>query len=155
MRVTSLRWLAVIATTPLALLGVGPSQADIIHESATLGRTGQQGGTTLGEQFLGSRFTITQTVNVTLIGGHMEATGTLFGAIVALSGPSALPSGSPVDKNWLASTVFSPGTPSTDARTPLAVTLPPGDYALIFGSQQFGATGSGTMPSNDILSTGT
>ena len=33
----------------------------------------------------------------------------------------------------LANTVFSPGFPSSDVLTQLSVTLPPGDYALLFG----------------------
>ena len=69
----------------------------------------------------------------------------LFGAIVAMNGH--LPSGSPLsDLEVLASTTFSSPGPSSDVTVPLSVALAPGDYALIFGSGLFGATGRGYMP---------
>lgn len=127
------------------------AQALIIHESATLGPTGEFGGLALSSgQFLGSRFHIDAPVEVTDIGGHLATipgvgNELLFGAIVSLAGPTALPSGAPFDRTLVALTTFKADFPSTDFLTPLSVTLPPGDYALIFGAGQFGATGDGFM----------
>lgn len=128
----------------------GRAAADVIHESAVLGPTGVVFGVSLSTgQYVGSRFHLDSPVQVEQIGGHLVGTGTLFGAIVSLSGHGALPSGNPFDGTTVASTVFNAGFPSTDFRTPLSVQLPPGDYALIFGSGQFGATGNGFMLNNN------
>ena len=44
----------------------------VIHESATLGPIGQFGGPNFNpNRFLGSRFSLTQTVQVTAVGGHL------------------------------------------------------------------------------------
>jgi hypothetical protein len=131
----------------------GQAHGLIIHESATLGPTGHTSGLNISSvQFLGSRFHIDTTTEVTHIGGHMGiTTGDLFGVIVSLSGPNALPSGNPFDSSEIvASTKFNPGSPSSDFLTPLSVTLSAGDYALIFGSGQFGAVGQGFMTTKNV-----
>ncbi len=149
------KWLPVIAFSVLLLFPVGVQKiyADVIYESATLGPTGEISGISIfTKQILGSRFSVSQTVEVTEIGGHIGGSvpGGIFGAIVQLSGP--LPSGSPFDVGEvIAFTTFSPNRPSTDISAPLSVILPPGDYALVFGSGLFGATGSGSMPPNNPL----
>jgi hypothetical protein len=139
------------ACVGLAMMGMaGTAHALLIHESATLGTIGLSGsGPTLSGQLLGSRFSVTSTVQVGSIGGHIVQTSglNLFGAIIALSGPSALPTGSPLaGAEVIATTTFTGPFPSADILVPLSVTLSPGDYALVFGSQLFGATGSGSMP---------
>jgi len=70
---------------------------------------------------------------------------------VELSGP--VPAGSPfTGGEVLASTVFTPGLASSDVSVPLSVTLPPGDYAIIFGSGLLGATaGIGAMAQNNVV----
>lgn len=140
----------------LLVVAAGPAEGVIIHESATLGPIGQTSGWTAGPtQFLGSRFHVNAFVKVTAVGGHLWSSLTvgnqlLFAAIVALTGPAALPSGKPFDDGTLlAVTTFDPGFPSSDILTPLSVTLAPGDYALIFGSGLFGATGDGAMAFNN------
>lgn len=148
------QWAIPVLVSILILGGLGFPQhafAIIIYESATLGATGATSGG-LGmdaNQFQGSRFSVTQTTEVTAIGGHMRSvTGTLFGAIVDMSGP--LPAGSPfTGGEVLASTVFTATSSSSDVSVPLSVILPPGDYALVFGSGQFGASGFGSFPNND------
>ncbi len=140
------------------VLGMGlPTYADIIiHESAIMGNPGWLGGSALTEgYFLGSRFHVDATIEVTQIGGHLAHVqshpGDLFGAIISLSGPDALPTGSPFsDDEVVRKTLFHGPIPSNDFRIPLSVVLGPGDYALIFGSGQFGATGWGIMPSNNF-----
>ncbi|MFQ5591019.1 MAG: hypothetical protein ACE5HE_07655, partial [Phycisphaerae bacterium] len=98
---------------------------------------------------------VTRTVEVSAVGGHLTMHEgfeglTLFAAIVVLSDPAALPVGAPLDEGEVvASTVFDAGRPSSDVRVPLAATLDPGAYALIFGSGLFGATGVGGMPLNN------
>jgi hypothetical protein len=72
-------------------------------------------------------------------------------AIVSLSGPDALPSGSPFNTTTIATVTFTlPVYEDADVSIPLSVELQPGNYALIFGSGQFGASGVGAMPSDNI-----
>jgi len=128
------------------------AKAVTIYESATLGATGQSGGTSLSSQFLGSRFTLSQETNITAIGGHMVETGgngTLWGALISMS--ALLPAFAPLDieANALASAIFAPTGTSNEFIQPLAITLLPGDYALVFGDAGlFGTTGSGAMPNS-------
>ncbi|MHC4476376.1 MAG: GLUG motif-containing protein [Planctomycetota bacterium] len=150
-------WRRVTKMTLLAGLlafGAQPAPAVVpitIYESATLGPTGQFGGYELSaSQFLGSRFYLATETEITAIGGHIaeDITGNLFGAILKLSSISDLPVGSPfVAWQVAASTVFDGPLPSTDFRTPLSVTLPAGYYAVVFGSDELGASGgNGVMP---------
>jgi hypothetical protein len=141
----------------LTVLVISPcAQAAIIRQSALLGSTGRTVPVlTIGEeQYLGWRFSVANDVNVESVGGHLRGipigSDTFFGAIVSLSGPTALPSGNPFDMTTVATTVFTPPFPSDDVLVPLSVTLQPGDYALIFGSGQFGAGGGGGMPFNNV-----
>jgi probable HAF family extracellular repeat protein len=133
-----------------------PARGAIIYESATLGPTGLTTGAVLSggsfAQFVGARFAVSQTELVSDIGGHLgNSSGTLFGAIVSLSSPTALPTGSPFSlPEVVASTTFNAGTPSSDFLTPLSATLNPGEYALVFGSGQFGAgSTTGFMPTDN------
>ena len=137
---------------------------DVIYESATMGEPSGNGPTLSSTQFLGSRFSVSEPVVVTAIGGHIKGTD-LFGAIISLSGPSAVPQGIPASEEFplgspeivfaneeiIAFTTFAPDGVfiGSDFRVPLSVTLPPGDYLLVFGSGLFGATGQGAMPKNN------
>lgn len=120
----------------------------IIYESATLGPVGLGAGSGLALSYhlLGSRFHLDTPVQVDAVGGDIWGSGSLFAAIVSVNGPSALPSGSPFDSTTIATTTFSPPSVAADITIPLSTFLAPGEYALIFGSQHFGATGSGVMP---------
>ena len=152
--------MGTIGTTLFSIGIVGAAQAATITiESAVLGATGENGGyaITAGQrgffspQFLGWRFEVDNTLQVTDIGGHLASFGSIFGALVSLNNPNALPQGSPFfPEEVLASTTFTAGFPSSDITTPLSVTLAPGNYALIFGAGLFGATGSGIMPNNNF-----
>ena len=131
--------------------------AGTIHESATLGPPGSSGAALDNLFFEGSRFSLSQTMVVDHIGGHIKekptflGNGLLFGAIVGLTSSSALPTGSPFDLGEvIAHTTFIPSPLISDNLTPLTVTLIPGDYALIFGSGLFGATGAGNMDFGNI-----
>jgi hypothetical protein len=145
-RTTFFVLLPLLLTRPA--LAIEPT---IIYESATLGPTGQFSGYMLsGSQFLGSRFYLSEEREITAIGGHLaeDIAGNLFGAILGLSSISDLPPGSPfIGFEVKASTVFDGPLPSTDFRTPLSVTLPAGYYAVVFGSDELGASGgNGVMP---------
>jgi hypothetical protein len=126
----------------------------IVFQSANMGIPAQAGlsGYQVGAQYLGARFSLASTANVTDVGGHLfgNGDGSLFAAILQLSAPGALPSGNPFDGTTLATTTFLPPVSSADVSIPLSVTLGPGDYALVFGSGWFGATGSGRMPNNNV-----
>src|SRR5262245_12118734 len=78
-----------------------------------------------------------------------SVTNSSLGQLSPSPDPTALPSGAPFDSTLVASTTFNAGFPSTDLLTPLSVTLPPGDYALIFGSGLFGAVAEGFMTVNN------
>ncbi len=132
-----------------AVLFAAAADPSLLHESAAMGSEGQMGGAIIDAgQFLVARFHVDQTAEVEAIGGHLGSSGEIFGALIPLSGPDALPEEIPLDQA-LASTTFDAGTASRDFRTPLSATLEPGDYALVFGSGLFGAQGDGFMPENN------
>jgi hypothetical protein len=136
------------------------SQADdIILQTARLPVTQDFTGTTVDRfQFVGARFSLSQTTHITSIGGVFELSGPdlgnlqLFASIAAL-GPNGFPAGLPPTFNPLAVTTFTPNySPTADTLVSLPITLPPGNYAAIFGSNRFGATAGGFLPkmSGDI-----
>ena len=126
----------------LVLAVSGQTNAEIIHESATMGPTGQWNGYAISEdQFIGSRFYVSETTEVTAIGGHFVEDNWLniFGAIVTLDDGYDLPSGLPF-RSWevVAFTYFRTPGSSSDIRVPLEITLQPGWYGLVFGAGEFG-----------------
>ncbi len=127
----------------------GQSSAAILFESSALGVTGNTSGFVVAStQILAARFSLTQTAEVSAVGGNIGG-GEIFAAILRMSGPTSLPSGSPFDDSTLAATLLTPGLAS-DVIVPLNVRLAPGDYALVFGSGYYGATGNGYMPFQNI-----
>ena len=132
-----------------------PEGLTLIHESAHLGPVGQNAGFSLGMQFLGSRFHVNSTVEVAAVGGALFSSappfgGPLFAAVVSLSNATALPSGDPFDDTKLAETLFEAPRPSADLLIPLSVTLSPGDYALVFGGEQFDPSVRGGMTNTNV-----
>jgi hypothetical protein len=144
---------SLMLTVIALVLGSFPVRGDVLYQSATLGPIGQTAGDTLSSsQYLGARFSLNNAVQVQAIGGNMYDIdgGSLFGAIFPISGPNAMPSGSPFDVAPLAEVTFTlPIYADADVSIPLSVELQPGNYALIFGSGQFGATGVGAMPTDN------
>ena len=90
--------------------GPGPSRAraDIILETATLGPDPTPAIGLGGLQWIGARFSVTQSVHVDHIGANLEGASTIFGAIVPLSGPDGLPPMPPshIESYALAGTTF-------------------------------------------------
>ncbi len=158
-----MKTLKLLEVAVVAGLSVGTTAgtAQTIYESASLGPTGIT-VPVVGidyDQFLGARFEIRSTVQVTHIGGHLNSLlpgpgGTLFGAIIRLKSMQDLPDGGhpfgPAHE-VMAATTFNPGQRSVDFLAPLPITLPPGIYGLVFGAGEFGSpkAAHGGMPSNN------
>jgi hypothetical protein len=124
-------------------------------ESATMGAPGRFGGSSITTvQYIGWRFQTNQTLAVDHIGGHLlsipDVPGNLFGAIIRLPSITSIPIGAPFDPSEIvATTTFRAPFPSAEVFTPLSTTLTPGSYTLVFGTDQFGATGEGAAPNYD------
>jgi len=131
------------------------AQTPVLLESATLGATGLDWGTSITEaQFVGWRFEISTPLEVEEIGGHLlgfpaVGNGQIFGALIRLASIDVFPAGDPfTPEETVASVVFQPPFPSAEVLVPLSVALEPGAYALVFGSDLFGATGNGGIPNS-------
>lgn len=127
---------------------------DDLYSSASIGNEGQQGGFfTSGTQFLASRFTVPdgETWLVGDIGGHLQSWGDdgndlIFGAVIEVEA-GGTPPGPRFDGTVVRGSVtFTPtGDSSSDNHVSMNLTLEAGGYALVFGSGEFGATGTGVM----------
>ncbi len=119
-------------------------------ESAVLGNTGLFGGTSItSQQYVGWRFAIDEPLIVQHVGGHLLAfePGGIFAAFVSLPSLDAVPQGAPFTaQEVVAHTRLSPGLPSSEWIEPFGTVLEPGNYALVFGTNLFGATGAGAIP---------
>lgn len=153
----------------LGIFGVGSQK---IVANVTLLETAPEvtgSGTTNGgiaitdRQWLGARFELDQAYRVTDIGGHVKSSSSpeefgfddrsLFAAIVPVSESTGFPSDMMLSEA-LFTTVFEAPyndvgpypyqVPDTVIETDFV--LESGDYALMFGSGLFGATGGGWMP---------
>lgn len=111
-------------------------------------------------QWLGVRFSLNDQTHVTGIGGLVGVSqGSLFAAVVRLSGPAALPSGSPFDTSDLQFLSPLTGVPSGDNYTvdytfQTDFELDAGSYGLIFGAGAPEASGFGGMhidPAKDLV----
>jgi len=121
-----------------------------IYESAKLGVAGKDQGFTLSaNQWLGVRFTTAEPVQVSSIGGHITelVPGSLFVAIFAVE--DSLPPSPPNVKDAFFVTTFTGPEDSGEVTIPANFHLPPGDWAIVFGSGAAGATGHGAMPGKD------
>ncbi|AGA30888.1 PEP-CTERM sorting domain-containing protein [Singulisphaera acidiphila] len=137
--------LAIVALG-LTAAAAGQARAGLVLETATAGTPATYGYSLFSNQTIGSRFHLDTTTAITQIGGNLGGSGTLFGAITALSAPDALPTGTSLTFPVLAWTVFTLSNDlTTDIFANLSVTLGPGDYALIFGTGRFGADGTGYL----------
>jgi hypothetical protein len=131
----------------VALSGAGiaaPAYADTVYQSATY--SGEDSGEyILSNRLVGGAFTLTGTTNITGIGAQFGGYpgGSIFGAIIALDPATGLPTAAPGDlaSVALAHTTFAVTPGTQDLLTPLAVTLAAGTYGVVFGTDQFGASG--------------
>ena len=138
----------------LLLLSACVSHGDTIFQSSTVGT--HIGVTINSNRIIGVHFHLDSTVVAHSIGGelvgiddsgHLSTTyngGMLFGAIVRLASPTDVPdSNFPLDtSDVLVHTLIPVGSPNQDTSASVgSVTLDAGDYALIFGSGQFGGNG--------------
>lgn len=122
------------------------TQAAILHESASVGAPANafEGVAVYGGNWVGSRFTVDTEWQVTSVGArYAQLSGSTFAAIVALSGPGALPSFTPtaIAGNAIASAVFTAAPVNQDFTLSLSATLSAGEYALVFGTGALGSTG--------------
>ena len=122
----------------------------VILESGTMGATGQFGGVSVTlAQFVGWRFQIDAPLVVDRIGGHLVGDlqpGGIFAAMVSLPSIDAFPAGAPFTaEEVLATTTLELPFPSQEFFVPFSAALSPGSYALVFGSNLFGATGGGAL----------
>jgi len=129
-----------------------PARAGIILETATPGPNPTPAVGVGGARWIGARFTITQPVLVDHIGVNLEGASTIFGAIVPLSGPSGLPTMPPsqIESYALAGTAFPVTLTVADYSAPLAVSLVPGDYGVVFGVDAFGGNGGANLTVGNI-----
>jgi hypothetical protein len=119
--------------------------ATLTLASAEMGVPGQAIGPSVSAtNFVGWRFSVGSTTAVTEVGGHLGGiSGNLFAAIITLPAIDSLPQGAPFAEGTVkASTSFAPPNGSNEFRIPLATTLAPGAYALVFGSGLFNASGT-------------
>jgi hypothetical protein len=123
----------------------------VLLESATLGLTGRDGGASVTNvQYIGWRFELAETLQVEQVGGHMlslpDKPGDIFAALVRLASIDSFPAGAPfTSEEVVATTLFRPNFPSDEILTPLSAELTPGSYALVFGTELFGATGEAAI----------
>ena len=76
----------------------------------------------------------------------------IFGAVVAIGpGGDGFPSASPASFVPLAETAFGLSFFTADVSVPLAVTIPAGDYALIFGPEPFQCDCRASLPTTNNL----
>jgi hypothetical protein len=160
--------LGTVSTTDGRYLGIDPPDVSLTNlddesfvserlpfETATLGATGQGPGSGFGITnllFLGAKLTLTGTSNITSLGGHFVGSGAstkIFVAILPLNGSTDLPNTPLNPAEALFSTTFNAPATSAEVSIPTNFQLPPGRYAILFGSGFFGATGAAVMPGND------
>lgn len=141
-------WLSI--TLLIVMLSSHTMAVDYIFETADEGQLGRFGGSGIGASdnfFTGAIFELTEPAEVGQIGGLFSGSGTIFGAVVDVSGPRVLPN--PVDLSGddvlgtavLTMPDFEDGV--QDVSAPLDLSLAPGWYSLVFGSGKFGASGNG------------
>jgi hypothetical protein len=139
-----------LAVFVLLGLGLGRGRADLLLETADYTNALTPAYVVGEDQILGARFHVSGIVAVDHIGAHFVKSdgGLIYGAIASLTGLPGLPPGTPGTFNPLASTTFTP-VKGADQLVPLSATLGPGDYALVFGSNRFGATGMAAIGGGD------
>jgi hypothetical protein len=143
---------------------VNTSHAEIILETGPMGTT--IGGKAIAgpplepiTSFHGARFTLTDYHLITRIGGHIQGRSyldrTLFVALTPTVGEGKFPSDVELSQAIFTKTFVAPFREGdlpvpNDTMVEAGVLLPPGDYAIVFGTSLFGAYGYGWMPEQYI-----
>lgn len=151
---------AALVAGAVLTTSVSAASAGTIHQSATGPFLGSDFSTNWN-QYLGSRFSIGQTTQITSIGGFVQGRsspcislgtcpdwdGEIFFALVGLYSPVNLPSFGPVDleTNTLAYATVAPPASASLITSSVDVILRPGDYAILIGSGAFGVFGNSEM----------
>lgn len=143
----------------LALLLPSVANAGLILETATNPGTSTGGLIINDEQFIGTRFSLSEATLVTEVGGNLQVgpdVGSFFAAFVALSGPSSLPGFDYLDLasnaiDFALIDLFDATTGSEDRSAFLNLTLGAGDYAVVFGTGLFGAASSRRSVFNRVV----
>jgi hypothetical protein len=135
---------------PVSLLLVGgisgPARGEVLLATADYNNALSPAYVVGQGQTVGARFHVSGTVAVDHIGAHFVRTdgGPIFGAIASLGGSQGVPAGAPGSFNPIAETTFKVN-PGTNQSVPLSATLGKGNYAVLFGSDRFGASGSAAL----------
>ncbi len=154
----------LLSISALALLTQPSARAGIVFQSATSVVNSTSNDTEVSATdasslfYSAANFQVTTTTQVTGIGGHFQqglggpGNNEIFGAIVAIPTLSSSPTDPTLSTGVLGSTLITlpaPFTPEAQVTATLTgalnLTLAPGDYAVVFGSGQFGVTGSGGL----------
>lgn len=137
----------------LTLWSVDVRAANLL-ETADLGPTGQSGGgaTVSSSSWFGAVFSVSEASRAVSVSAHLRATsmGPIFAAILPVDPMTGVP---PCLDLSCALTVelFTPTDPSSESIVPMDVMLPVGDYAVIFGSGDGGATAQGLATLNNPM----
>jgi len=134
----------------LALAGGPAAQAELVFESATLDQTGlNTGATASSTAYVGVRFELTESATARAIGAHVfenVAGGKMFAALVQLSSISDFPDSADLStSDVLGVGILDLAGPSSDEfvsnfQGDAQIGLAPGFYAIVLGSDLFGAT---------------
>jgi hypothetical protein len=124
----------------------------LYYSNAQPGPPGQIGLGVGDGQMVGMRFRVSSPAIINGIGGNLQViprigNGQLFGALVALTDMSDFPDSVDLSTpDVLATTLFTASSAFTNLVAPIGpLTLAPGIYALVLGSDLFGASGYGSM----------
>lgn len=148
---------AVSSLSLIVLLLCSTAKGELLYSNATT-EPPTLVSLILGDgQLAGVRFQLSSNTIIDGLGGNLQVLSTvgnesIFGALVALTGQSDYPDSLNLSTpDVLTKIVFNASSDISDVMvgiTPLMV--PPGDYAVIFGSDLFAATGQGAMSTGNL-----
>lgn len=159
---TGLRRLLAPLTSKLLMVGLasfcvgwawdGRAVGDLLYANAAAGPPSPLGLAIGGGQIDGMRFHLSSGAVIDGIGGNLQVFSTpgnhsIYGALVRLTSMSDYPDSVNLSTpDVLLGVNFTASADLTEVIVPTApLTVPAGDYALLFGSDLFGASGVGSM----------
>ena len=145
-RVLGLAWAGMAGLC----LGDMAAQAATLFATASVGPTGQSGGVVAsGGQYVGFVFTLEDRAQLTALGAHITAGptgGSIWAAIAEATESAPSMEASQLLSQALFTTLWTPPSPSADARVSVDLVLNPGTYALVLGGNALGSTGYARLP---------